>query len=300
MNNPARGLRQLMRSLYKNRWAYFFIMPKFLLFLVFIGIPVVWAFIISFQKFRAFDTVWVGLENFRQVLSTGLYRKAFWNTVKYTLVTVPTHILIALILASLIHPLSKRAQTFFRAAFYLPTVTSMVIIAMVWRWMFNSRFGLLNYLLGLFGLGPIDWLNSSNWAMWAIIIMSILTPPGVGVILYLAAMASIPESLYEAAAIDGAGPFQRWVKITLPLLKPTTLYLVILSTVGSFQVFTQVLMLTGGGPGHATTTLVTLIYETAFRDGNFGLASAQAIILFGIILVISLLQYKLLHSETEY
>ena len=130
-------------------------------------------------------------------------------------------------------------------------------------------------------------------------IMSILIPFGVGIILYLAAMGSINESLYEAAKIDGASAFQRWWNVTLPLLKPTTLYLVMLSTIGSFQVFTQIILMTGGGPGNATETLVHVIYKTAFRDMEFGLASAQAMVLFIIILFFSILQYRLLRHDAD-
>lgn len=289
----------LLKDIYSHKWDYLFILPKYILFITFIALPVFWAFIIAFQEYGIFQTFWVGLENFRYVFTGDLFWIALWNTFRYTAVVVPSQVIIALILASLINPLNKKAQIFFRGAYYLPTVTSVVVISMVWRWMYNSK-GLINYLLSILNLGPVNWLGSSNWALTAIIMMSILTPPGVGVILYLASMGSIPESLYEAAKIDGAGGIKSWYNITLPLVKPTTLYLAILGTIGSFQVFAQVLLLTDGGPGYATTTLVHLIYNSAFRDFEFGLASAQAIILFAIILVFSFVQVKFLSSDIEY
>ncbi len=289
----------LLKQIGKHKWDYLFLLPKFSVFLVFIALPVVWAFVLSFQEYQIFDTVWVGLDNFKAVFTGDLFYKALWNTFRYTLVVVPSQVMIALILASLINPLNRKAQTFFRAAYYLPTVTSVVVTSMVWRWMYNSR-GLLNYILSLVGVDAINWLGSSNWALTSIIMMAILTPPGVGVILYLAAMGSIPESLYEAARIDGAGPITTWWRITLPLLKPTTLYLVVLGTIGSFQVFAQVLLMTDGGPGYATTTLVHLIYKSAFRDFEFGLASAQAIVLFGIVLIFAFIQFKFLNTDVEY
>src|SRR5690606_23239225 len=141
---------------------------------------------------------------------------------------------------------------FFRAAFYLPTVTSMVIIAMVWRWMYNYEFGLFNHVMGWFGMEPINWLGQTDSALWAIIIMQMLIPFCVGIILYMASMSSISDSLYEAATIDGANAFQKWLKITIPMLTPSTVYLTLLSTIGSFQVFTQIILMTGGGPGYAT------------------------------------------------
>lgn len=289
----------IIKNLLKYKWEYFFILPKFVLFLIFIVIPVFWAFFLSFQEFGIFDTKWVGLANFKEVFTDDLFWIALWNTFRYTVVVVPCQILIALILASLIHPFSRKIQIFFRGAYYLPTVISVVVISMVWRWMYTSK-GLINYFLSVLNLGPINWLGSSNWALPAIILISILTPPGVGIILYLAAMDSIPESLYEAARIDGAGSIVSWFRITLPLIKPTTLYLVVIGTIGSFQVFAQVLLLTDGGPGYATTTLVHLIYNSAFRDFNFSLASAQAIILGCIVLIFAFIQFKFLSTDVEY
>ena len=285
--------------MWKQRAAYLFLLPKMILFTAFILIPVIWAFVISFQEFGIFDSEWVGFDNFAKTLQSDVFMTALLNTMKYTLFTVPANVIIALVLASLIHPLGKWSQSFFRGAFYLPTVTSMVIIAMVWRWVYNYRYGLFNYALDFMGIPAQDWLNQTSTAMWALIIMSILIPPGVGIIMYLAAMGSIPESLYESAKMDGASGLQRWWKITVPLLKPTTLYLMMLSLIGSFQVFTQIILMTGGGPGGATETLVSLIYKTAFRDMEFGLASAQAIILFIITLIFGIIQYRLMYRKSE-
>ena len=290
---------RLLKAINKYKWDYLFLLPKFILFLIFIALPVLWAFVIAFQEYGIFETIWTGLDNFINTFTGDLFYIALWNTLRYTIIVVPSQVIIALILASLINPLNRKAQVFFRGAFYLPTVTSVVVIAMTWRWMYNSK-GLINYLLSLFNLGPVNWLGSSDWALISIMLMSIITPPGVGIILYLANMGSIPESLFEAARIDGAGKFKTWLKITLPLVKPTTFYLTILGTIGSFQVFTQVLLLTDGGPGYATTTLVHLIYNSAFRDFDFGFAAAQAIILFMIILMFSLVQKKFLSSDIEY
>jgi len=289
----------LLRAMWKERAAYLFLLPKLILFVAFILIPVVWAFVISFQEYGVFESEWVGFDNFKAAFASESFQVALVNTLKYTVVTVPCSVLLALGLATLINPLGKWSQGFFRGAFYLPTVTSMVIIAMVWRWVYNYRFGLFNYFLDFFGIPPQDWLNQSDTALWALIIMSVLIPPGVGIIMYLAAMGSIPESLYESAKIDGANAFQRWWRITIPLLKPTTLYLTMLSLIGSFQVFIQVILMTGGGPGNATETLVHLIYKTAFRDMEFGLASAQAIVLFVITLIFGIAQYWLMYRRSE-
>ncbi|MEH7113806.1 sugar ABC transporter permease [Neobacillus niacini] len=287
----------ILSQIKKNLPAYLFLLPKLILFIAFIAIPVVWAFILSFQEYKIFGSEWAGFDNYIKVFQSEAFYIALKNTFLFTVVTVPFNVVSALIIASLIYPLGKLSQSFFRAAFYLPTVTSMVIVAMVWRWMYNTDFGIFNYILGWFGVDSINWLGQSSSALWALIIMQCLIPFGVGIILYLASMGSISESLYEAATIDGANGIQKWIHITLPLLKPSTLYLVLLSTIGSFQVFTQIIMMTGGGPGSATETLVHLIYKTGFRDFEFGLAAAQSVVLFFIILLFSVIQFRVLKYD---
>jgi multiple sugar transport system permease protein len=287
----------ILSQIKKNLPAYLFLLPKLILFIAFIAIPVVWAFILSFQEYKIFGSEWAGFDNYVKVFQSEAFYIALKNTFLFTVVTVPFNVVSALIIASLIYPLGKLSQSFFRAAFYLPTVTSMVIVAMVWRWMYNTDFGIFNYILGWFGVDSINWLGQSSSALWALIIMQCLIPFGVGIILYLASMGSISESLYEAATIDGANGIQKWIHITLPLLKPSTLYLVLLSTIGSFQVFTQIIMMTGGGPGSATETLVHLIYKTGFRDFEFGLAAAQSVVLFFIILLFSVIQFRVLKYD---
>jgi len=290
----------MLKQIWRGRSGYLFILPKFALFIVFVFIPILWSFLVSFQEYRVFDTVWVGLDNFRDAFSDDIFWMAVQNTLRYAVVVMASTVIIALILASLINPLRRSAQTFFRAAFYLPTVASTVVLSMVWRWIFQTRFGLANYFLASLGLEPINWLHSSEWAMRSVITMAVLKPPGMGVILYLAAMSSIPDSLYEAATIDGANRLVQWWRITLPLLKPTTLYLMIVSTIGSFQVFDQVMLMTQGGPGYATTTIVHRIYQTAFRDFQFGYAGAMSMLLFFAIIVLALIQSRLVTSDVEY
>ncbi|QOR67041.1 sugar ABC transporter permease [Cytobacillus suaedae] len=285
------------KKMKKNKVAYLFLLPKLVFFAIFMLIPIIWSLILSFQDVGVFQSEWVGLKNYIAVFKNEVFMVSLWNTFLYTIITVPAFVITALLIATLIHPLGKHSQSFFRAAFYLPQVTSMVIIAMVWRWMYNYRFGLFNYIMNFFGVENIDWLGQSATALPSLMIMAILIPPGSGIIIYLAAMNDVNPSLYEAAKIDGANAFQRWMKITVPLLKPTTLYLVILSTISSFQVFTQIIMMTGGGPGNSTETIVHVIYKTAFRDFNFGGASAQSMILFAIIMVFAIFQYRVLQSD---
>lgn len=294
VKKPSGGVWKDMK---KNYAAYLFLLPKLILFTLFVAVPVIWAFVLSFQEYKIFGSEFVGIANYIDVFQSKAFMQALQNTMLFTIVTVPFGAISALIGASMIFTLGKVSQSFFRSAFYLPTVTSMVIIAMVWRWMYNYDFGLFNYVLGWFGVEPINWLGQSSTALWALIIMQCLIPFGVGIIMYLAAMGSISASLYEAARIDGASSFSQWWHITVPLLKPTTLYLVLLSTIGSFQVFTQIIMMTGGGPGNSTETLVHLIYKTGFRDFEFGLAAAQSVVLFVIILIFSIIQFRVLRHD---
>lgn len=289
--------QSVWKQMKKNYAAYLFLLPKLVLFTLFVAIPVLWAFVLSFQEYKIFGSEFAGIQNYITVFQSAAFMAALKNTMLFTIVTVPFGVITALIGASMIFALGKVSQSFFRSAFYLPTVTSMVIIAMVWRWMYNYDFGLFNYLLGWFGIDPINWLGQSATALWALIIMQCLIPFGVGIIMYLASMGSISAALYEAAKIDGAGSLKQWWHITVPLLKPTTLYLVLLSTIGSFQVFTQIIMMTGGGPGNATETLVHLIYKTGFRDFEFGLAAAQSVVLFVIILIFSVIQFRVLRHD---
>ncbi|SOC37098.1 carbohydrate ABC transporter permease [Ureibacillus acetophenoni] len=288
---------RVWQDMKKNYSAYLFLLPKLILFVLFVAFPVVWAIVLSFQEYRFNGSIFIGLDNYIAVFKSEAFRIALKNTLLFTVVTVPFSVISALVISVMIFGLGKISQSFFRSAFYLPSVTSMVIIAMVWRWMYNYDFGLFNYFLSWFGVEPINWLGQSATALWALIIMSCLIPFGTGIIMYLASMGSISQSLYEAARIDGANSIKQFFHITVPLLKPTTLYLVLLSTIGSFQVFTQIIMMTGGGPGSSTETLVHLIYKTGFRDFEYGLASAQAVVLFVIILIFSIIQFRVLRHD---
>ena len=223
------------------------------------------------------------------------------NTAIYTIGTVPINIGISLFLAMMIFPINKRSQTFFKASFYLPAVTSGITMSLIWLWMFDpTKSGLINYVLSFVGLDPQMWLASSSTALFSLMLMTYIGGHGVGVILYLAAMGGIPESLYEAADIDAASSWSKLKNITWPLLKPTTLYMLITGVIGSFQVFEATYVMTQGGPNFATTTISYLIYQHAFEYYQFGLAAAEAFILGLVIVVISVLQFKYMASDVEY
>lgn len=285
-----------VRKFHDYKWGYFFVAPMFLLFMTFSFIPVIQSIVLAF---KSYDGTW-GLENFRWMMGDTVFWLALKNTMIYTLVTVPKNLLLALILASIIQPFNNKVQTFFRTAFYLPTVTSAVVFSLIWLWILNPELGFLNHLLGVIGLPKIGWLTNPDTALWSIVLTDLVMAPGSGIILYLAAMNGIPQTLYEAAEIDGASSFRKWWNITVPLVKSTTLYLLVVYTIGSFQVFTKINIMTNGGPGNSTQTIVKLIYDSAFKDYDWGYASAQALLLFIVIGIISFIQFKFFKSDVEY
>jgi multiple sugar transport system permease protein len=296
-------IQRIDRFVRRYGWGYAFVLPSFITFAIFTLIPVFWSFIISFQRYsiRSGGT-WVGLRNYRDAFTTqsGVFLIAIQNTIYYTILTVSVNIFVALILASLIQPLSNWSKTFFRAAYYLPAVTSVVIIAMTWRWIFNAQWGLFNYLLGLVGVEPLRWLSDPDIALNSIILSTMLTVPATGVVLFSAALGSIPKEYYEAAELDGAGPIRQWWFITLPLIRPTTLYLTVLYTIASFEVFEKMFVMVPSGVGNSTQTIVTQIYQNGFQQFRYGVAAAQAFILFLMILAVAAIQFRLLRSNVEY
>jgi multiple sugar transport system permease protein len=282
-------------------WGYLFILPAVLAFAVFWLYPLVWAFILGFQKFDIWRSQWVGLRNYQYVLQDPIYQKAFLNTAIYTLATVPSGIAISLALALAIYRLGASwMQSFYKAAFYLPTQVGGIILALVWVWIFNPRWGLVTWLVGTLGLPTRFWLNDPATAMPSLIGMNLVSGHGAGVILYLAALGGIPRTLYEAADIDAASPWSKLRNVTWPLLKPTTLYVLVLGMISSFQVFGPIYVMTQGGPNFATITLYYYTYTTFFQMAQFGLAAAQAFVLCAIIIVLSVLQYRLFSTDVEY
>jgi multiple sugar transport system permease protein len=289
-------------ALRRHGWSYLFVLPTFSLFVVFTLLPVVQAFVLSLQSARIVGGEWIGLQNFVTLAEDPVFRQAFGNTVFYATVVVAAQVTLALVVASLIQPLGRKSQTFYRALFYLPLVNSAILVAMVWRWIFNPNpYGLANTVLGALGLEPLLWIGSSDQALAAVILSAVLTIPGGGVVLYSAAMGSLPRELYEAAEVEGAGALTKWWYITVPLLKPTTLYLLVIYTILAFQVFERVYVMTnGGGPNNATITIVQLIYSTAFQFGRYGLASAMAVVLFIMAVAVAVVQFRSLRSDVEY
>lgn len=267
---------------------------------LFLFYPLADALLLAFRDYRIGEVGGFTLDNFVRSFSDPKFMKACYNTLVYSLVVVPANVFTALVVASLIYGMRGPLKSFFRAAYYLPGVASVVVLTMVWRWIFNTEVGLFNASLRWLGMAPIGWLTDPDVAFISVIISGILKSPGGSMLIYLASMANIPNSLYESAELEGAGPFKKWWHITVPLLRGTTTFLMITGAIGALQVFAQVLMLTDGGPGISTQVVVHRVYTSAFRDFDFGLSSAMALILFVAIMVITVVQKYFSKQEVEY
>jgi multiple sugar transport system permease protein len=299
------------------RTAWVFLTPGLALFFLFVLIPVVAAFYLSFCRYDIIHSpTWIGAKNYARIAedvgNRGVFYLSLRNTAQYAIGTIPIGMALALGLALLLNA-GLRGVTLYRTTFYLPVVTSLVAVSLVWMWIYDPNYGLLNYALELLSRGltsitgrevliaPQTWLADPGQAMPAIIAMSIWRGLGYNMVIYLAGLQGIPDHLYEAAIIDGATPWQRFRSITWPLLKPTTAFILVVSVIGASQVFAQVYVMTNGGPNNATTVIVHQIFQNAFSFMKMGYASAMAFVLFGIIFVMSLINLRLLRGgEVEY
>ncbi|HEV8306036.1 MAG TPA: sugar ABC transporter permease [Methylomirabilota bacterium] len=272
--------------------AYLFVAPVLLLFGVFRVVPAVQTLLYSVYKVELVRGrfTFLGLENFQALLADPGFRKAAVNTLVYVAAIVPISAALGLGLAVLFNT-RFRLRELFKAIYFAPMVTSTAAAAMVWWWLYNPQFGLFNVLLRLVGIPDQPWLMSSRTALVSIIIFSIWKSLGYNMIIYLAGLQAIPAQFYEAATIDGAGAPARFWRISVPLLAPTTTFLLIYNSILAFQVFDQVFVLTGGGPAGATNVVVLEVYRQAFERYNFGYAAAEATVLFVLILGVTVLQY---------
>ena len=279
-----------------------FITPAMTLIGVFFAIPVASALLLSFTDFDIYSigdfksTRFVGLKNYTDLMAMPLFWQALRNTLYFVMVGGPLSAAASLAAALLVHSRLTRLKPFFRSAFFAPWVTTLVAVALVWRYIYHPQYGLLNAGLGLLGLGPIDWLGDPNWAMPSIILLSVWKNFGYNMLVFLAGLSSIPEELYEAAALDGAGVWNRLRHITLPMLGPTFVFVGVVTMIASFQIFSEPYVMTQGGPLKSTTTLVLLMYEQGFRWWRLGLAAAIAVVLFLLTLGGTLLQLRLRRS----
>ena len=270
---------------------YLLIAPAFLIYGLFVLVPIAVTIGMSFTDFNLKTFSFVGFQNYIDLFSDNVFVKSLLNTVLYSVITIPISMALGLALASLLNQ-KLRGRGFFRTLFYMPNIFSMVAVSMAWLYLFDTNNGILNRILDIFGIAPIGWVTSSSTALLSIVIMSVWNTTGYNMILFLSGLLSIPEYLYEAASIDGATRFRKFVNITIPQLAPTTFFVVVMACINSFQVFGQVLIVTNGGPLNSTTTIAHQIYKNGFEYYKMGYASSQAVILLIIILLITLVNFK--------
>lgn len=280
----------------ERRAAWLLLSPALGAIVLFFAIPLVAALVLSLTDFDIYaladiaNARFVGLQNYLRLVADPLFWKVLRNTLVFVVIGVPLTLAAALGGALLVSSKLARLRGFYRTVFFSPVVTTLVAVAVIFRYLYHPRYGLINQMLGLVGLPAIDWLGNPAWATVAITLLAVWRSFGYGLVIYVAGLQSIPESLYEASQLDGAGPWRQLRDITLPLLMPTTLFVAVLTTVSLFQIFAEPYVMTRGGPLYATTSITLLMYEQGFRWWNLGSAAAVAFVLFALIIAATGLQ----------
>ena len=285
------------------RAAWLFVAPALLLIGVFFVVPVVGGLVLSLTDFDLYAigdpsvARVVGLRNYHQVLTDAEFWNALRNTLYFVLAGGPLSVALSLGAALLVNARRARFPGLFRVLFFTPVVTTLVAVAIVWRYLYHPHYGLIDHALGWLGLHPIDWLGDPHWAMPALILLSAWKNFGYNMLIFVAGLQSIPEDLYDAARLDGASAWERFVHVTLPSLQPTLLFVGVLTVIGQFQLFAEPYVMTQGGPLRSTVSIVLLMYEQGFRWWRIGLAAAIAFVLFALMLGATLVQLRLQREE---
>jgi multiple sugar transport system permease protein len=296
--------RQFSKKVREASQGYFFMSPTIFVLSLFVIGPIIYAIFLAFHKVQLLGNVsyeFVGFHNFMNIFDDQRARIALWNTFKYVIIVVPTQTFLALVLATTLNA-GLKAQNFFRIVYFLPTLTSSAVLTLIFMWMYNQN-GLINHILKFFHLPTYNWIGDPKVALTAIMIMNIWSTAPFFMVIYLAALQDIPKSLYEAAELDGANAIQKFFKITVPNLRPVTSFVVIMGIIGTFQLFDQSYIFSGGsgGPNNSTLTVVLLIYQYAFKSlGTMGYAAALSLLLAVVILIATIIQRKLSKEESMY
>jgi multiple sugar transport system permease protein len=288
-----------MNNTSRTKEAWIFLSPALAMIGIFFVIPVLAAFTLSFTDFDIYSLGnwkyirFVGFQNYVRIVETPLFWTALKNTFYFVLVGGPLSVAVSLGTALMLNSKLAKYKSLYRTVYFLPVVSSLIAVAIIWRYLYHPAHGLLNYFLSYFGISSVDWLGDPNLAMPAIIIMAVWKNFGYNMLIFIAGLQNIPEDLYEAAHLDGASWRQQFTEITLPMLKPTTVFIVMITIIGYFQLFAETYVMTQGGPLNSTTSIVLLMYEQGFRWWSMGYAAAIAFVLFIIILFFTLLQMLL-------
>ncbi len=302
-----RGLTQgsgsfarLLRTLRNSWYGYVFIAPAMSIIIVFAYIAMVFSLFVSFHRWDIInpEKPFVGLEHFEHAVNNRLFWNALKNTAYFTFAAVPIITVISLCLALWAH-WAPRGRGFFRTVYFIPTITPMVVVALIWLWIYSPN-GPFSKVLELIGISPPNWLNSMEWSMPAVIFMSVWAAVGYFMIIFIAGREDIPPVYYDAARVDGATSWQQFWYVTLPLMRNSVAFVAVILTISSWQVFTQMFVLTRGGPYHATESVQQIIYQVAFENFRMGRAAAISWFLFAVIFIFTLFQLKLYRSRQLY
>ena len=293
----SQGMKAARRR--ENIAAYIFMAPSLLFFLGFVIFPMGMCLVTSFFNYTMTDFSFIGLANYQEMFGDSIFTRALVNTIVIVVVSVPVTCMFSLWVASIIFKMRQIHTSFFRCVFYLPVVTGAVAVTVVWKWIFNNYTGVLNYLAKNLGLitKNVNWLGDPNTALWCIITILLTTSVGQPIVLYVSALANVDHSLVEAASVDGATSMQTFWRIKWPQIMPTTLYILVITTINSFQCFALIQLLTSGGPNNSTQSIMYYIYYEAFKLNRYGYGSAMGIILAIIIAVFSAIQFKLAKTD---
>ena len=302
LKNSAIAMRSVAQLL---KPGYLFLAPALLVLGLFFFLPILASLVLSVTDFDLYaladadNTRFVGGENYRYLLSEPLFWQALVNTLYFVGVGGPLTVVVSLAAALLVSSKLTRFRGLWRTIYFAPVVTTLVAVAVVWRYLYHTRYGALNHALGWLGIEPIDWLGDSRWAMFAIILLAVWKNFGYNMVIFVAGLQNIPEEMYEAARIDGAGAWHTFWSIKLPLLAPTFFFVGVTTMIGYFQLFAEPYVMTQGGPLNSTYSVVMFMYEQGFRWWRIGYASSIAFVLFVIILAVTMVQIRLQRSGTH-
>ncbi|PJA97380.1 MAG: sugar ABC transporter permease [Ignavibacteriales bacterium CG_4_9_14_3_um_filter_34_10] len=282
----------------KSGIAFFFLAPALLAIAIFFFIPVIAAFLISFTDFDIytlgnFSTIrFIGLKNYLELFKDDLFWTALGNTFLFVILAGPLSIFVSLYAAIILNSKIVKLKALFRLSYFMPVVTTLVAVAIVWRFIYHPNFGIVNYFLSLFGISSVDWLGNPDLALPSIVLMAVWKNFGYNMIIFIAGLQNIPEELYEAANIEGANNWQKFKSITIPMLMPTTIFISIITMIGYFQLFAEPYVMTQGGPLNRTLSIVQYMYQEGFRWWNMGYSASIAFVLFFIIFIGTMIQFR--------
>lgn len=295
-----------MKSFMENKTPYFFIAPAIILLTIFSILPIFVALIISFTDLDLVGIAdwssisFVGLENYKDVVSDPIFLKSIFNTLFYVVIGVPLVIVLSLAIALLINFGKARIFKAFRVVFYMPSITNVVAVAVVWSYLYNPQLGLFNHILNLLNISDVPWLQDPIMAKISLILLALWRAIGINMIIFLAALQGIPKTYYEAAQLDGANNWKQLTKITIPLLRYAIFFVSITTMIGWLQFFEEPFVMTNGGPLDSTTSVALFIYRNGFQFSNFGYAAAGSFLLFVAIIIITMIQFKIQNKQQDY